>query len=249
MVLAESRNAPRGQIARKIMPKSPTLQTVPTAELMKELLRRPHGDFVRQNDGLLTDEAFMLRDIIGIALCLDGAAARRNERNQVELMAMLRNTGPYAGKWVMDGGHVNRIYDRGVWQPEGIEGALKRNFKIDLGFDIELLTSWDRPSACAQEMRPVGGVVRPNFGEAKDRRHVVALRYLVEIIGNHEPVFGSTRHGGQEGGQIAWFTRASLPPAEKFGYGQYRTFADFFPIADTLLPKVAAHVDNESMQR
>lgn len=118
-----------------------------------------------------------------------------------------------------------------------MEEALRRHFRTDLGYEIEPLGgSWENPDYLAQDMRSVGGEVRPGFQPNPASRHLIAARYIVKITNDsQEPVFGSTELGGQEASGVLWFNRAEMPPDDAFGYGHATTYRALFPIADRMI--------------
>jgi ADP-ribose pyrophosphatase YjhB (NUDIX family) len=211
----------------------PDLEAVPTSGLLIEVLRRKHD--LLDNEGFLSPEAFKLADFLGTRVCVDGVPARLNEEGEVELMAIERNTGPYAGQLALVGGGVGRVRENDSWAPESLEQALRRHFRVDLGLDIEPLSSWQQPAYIAQDMRPVDGALEQSFTPNDNSRHLVAARYLVKIVGKENPVFGTTTLGGQEAAAIAWFSEAAMPPPDAFGYGHRETFEAMFPAARQLL--------------
>ncbi|MFZ2513027.1 MAG: hypothetical protein WAW63_01060 [Candidatus Saccharimonadales bacterium] len=214
-----------------------SLGEVPVTTLLAEVLRRP-GELVEQ-DGSLSDPAFKLADTLGIRVCVDGVPARRNpDSEEIELMTIRRNTGPYKGKLCLVGGGVGRVDVGGIFVPESFEEALRRHFQRDVGLHIELFTSWTTPQYLAQDMRPVEGNIRPDFTPNPAARHLVAARFLVRIVSDNdtEAVFGSTRWGGQEASGIEWLTEQSMPSDEDFGYGHGETLRAMFLAAKPLVP-------------
>jgi len=210
------------------------LSGVGTSELLSELLRRPEADFLNAA-GLLAPEAYRLANLLGIRVCVDGVPVRKNQDGEVELMAIRRGTGPYAGKLCLVGGGVERVLRDGQWVPESLAEALTRHFRVDLGFDITPLVSWDQPQYVAQDMRPVKDTVREGFTPNPNSRHLIAIRYLVQITGGDDPpTFGATQWGGQEAAGVVWFTRQAMPPASEFGYHHDQTYLAMFPIAESL---------------
>lgn len=209
------------------------LQGIPVDELLEEVMKRPH-EMVNER-GFLSELSFKLADFLAIRVCVDGIPARRNAQGEIEFMAIRRNTGPYAGKLCLIGGGVGKVKENGIWVPESVEEALRRHFRTDLGFEIEPVESWERPSYLAQDMRPIDGAVKKGFTPNPDSRHLIAARFLVRIT-NYEtaPVFGKTEVGGQEASGIRWFTEAQMPSPEEFGYGHHRTYQACFPIAEKL---------------
>ena len=210
------------------------LQGISVDELLGEIMKRPNE--LMNEKGFLSKLAFTLADFLAIRVCVDGIPARRSVQGDVELMAIRRNTGPYAGKLCLIGGGVGKVKKNGEWMPESVEEALRRHFRTDLGFEIEPLESWDRPSYLAQDMRPIDGEVKKGFTPNPDSRHLIAARFLIRITNYEEaPTFGSTEVGGQEASGICWFTETEMPPPEEFGYGHHETYRRCFPIADKLL--------------
>jgi ADP-ribose pyrophosphatase YjhB (NUDIX family) len=202
--------------------------------LVQEILSRQ--DEVLREDGQLHEAPFVLADFLGTRVSVDGAPVRRNGQGDIELMAIKRNSGPYAGMLSLVGGGVGRVKQGSEWVPEDIGEALSRHFQTDLGFDIEPVTSWDEPQYLAQDMRPVEGKVQEGFSSNPTFRHLVAARYLVSITGGEDaPAFGSTEYGGQEASDIVWFGEAAMPELSAFGYGHGRTYQALFPMADRLL--------------
>lgn len=210
------------------------LQGISVEKLLEEIMRRPQE--MMNEKGFLGKIAFQLADFLAIRICVDGIPARRNAQGEIELMAICRNTGPYAGKFCLIGGGVGKMKENGEWMPESIEEALRRHFRTDLGFEIEPVESWERPSYLAQDMRPIDGVVKEGFTPNPDSRHLIAMRFIVRIT-NYEnaPVFGRTDIGGQEASGVRWFTEAQMPQPEEFGYGHHRTYQACFPIVGKLV--------------
>lgn len=211
------------------------LSQIPMSDLLGEAMRRP-SEMLR-DDGFLEDEAFKVADHLAPRLCVDGAPVRRNDDGELELMAIHRISGPYAGKLCLIGGYVGRtIESDGRVVPESISEALGRHFMTDLGFSIEPVVSWEQAQFIGQDMRPVEGRVREGFTPNPAARHVVAVRYLVNIIGGESsPDFGATKHGGQEADDVLWFTQDEMPEPDNFGYAHDLTYAALFPIARGLL--------------
>lgn len=215
--------------------KNPELAHVAIDSLVSEVMRR--RDELLMPQGWLTKEAFDLADFLGTRVCVDGIPARVNDQNDVELMAIRRNTGPYTGKLTLIGGGVGRVEgDNDEWVPESTEEALRRHFKADLGLEIEPVGSWQKPDFLAQEMRAVDGLIKPNFFPNPNSRHLIAARYIVSLKDDSGPaVFGSTEFGGQEASDVIWFTEPEMPESSEFGYGHDVTYRTMFPVARDLL--------------
>ncbi|HUB93410.1 MAG TPA: hypothetical protein VMB52_02810 [Verrucomicrobiae bacterium] len=224
-----------GQGARTPEELQAALSDFTTPELLAEALRR--GDGFLDEDGKLTEVAFRLADALAIRVCVDGIAARLSNKGEVELMAIVRNTGPYEQKLALVGGGVGRVSENGKWLPESFSEALDRHFRDDLGYAIEPLSPWWQPDYVAQDMRPVHGEVRAGFTPNPNSRHLIAARFLVAIVGNdQEPLtFGSTRVGGQEASGVVWFSKESMPDSSYFGYGHHETYSTLFPVAERYL--------------
>lgn len=211
----------------------PELSNVPVSELLAEVLRRPDEMFTGTR--FLENEAFAVADHTSTRVCVDGAPIRETSGNGPELMAIRRNTGPYAGKLCLVGGGVGQVQVDGRWVPESFEEALRRHFMTDLGFGIEPVLGWDQPQYLAQDMRPIEGEVREGFTPNPASRHVIAARFLVRITdGEDAPTFGSTEKGGQEASGIEWFTEEDMPDPSDFGYGHDQTYRAMFSIAQRI---------------
>lgn len=211
------------------------LQNVALDALLSEILRRK--DELLLPEGWLTEKSFALADFLGIRVCVDGVPVRINKDGAIELMAIRRNTGPYRGQYALVGGGVGRVKnENGELMPESIEESLKRHFRVDLGFDIEPIGSWQKPDYLAQDMRPIGGEVKTEFTPNPNSRHLIAARYLVRVIeGDENPLFGATEIGGQEASAVVWFAENQLPADSEFGYGHLETYKAMFGIAQKLL--------------
>lgn len=191
-------------------------------ELAEELIKR--DDLFEGR--LLTRALYKLSIELGIQPCVDGVAVRKNG-SEYEALAIRRNTGPFAGKLCSVGGRI--------FFEESFEQAIRRQFKVDLGCEINLLTPWDRPATVYQFMRPgVDGFVLPNFGPDPTRRHDITLVYIVSLIGDSF-TFGHTEHGGQEAASIEWFSLKNMPQANEFGYGQDVYFKKCLLLAEEML--------------
>lgn len=214
---------------------------VSTEALAAELATR---DDLFGADGRLGDGAFKLADTLGTRVCVDGAPVRlvddsdSDHHRRLELMAIRRGTGPYAGNLCLVGGGVRRVKEDG--QPESFEEALGRHFRTDLGWEIEPLEGWERPHHLAQDMRPDDdGEVQPGFTPNPASGHLVAARFIVKVTdGEQEPTFGSTDVGGQEAVGVQWFSQQDMDDLVNdpgFGYGHEQTYRSFFRIAHRLL--------------
>lgn len=211
------------------------LSNVPVDALLEEALRR--RDEMVDDKGFLSNGAFGVADHLSTRVCVDGVPVRRNEEGDIELMAIERQTGPYAGKLALIGGGVGRIKENGMWVPESVEEAMGRHFMTDLGQKVEPVVSWEHPQLLAQDMRPIDGEVREGFMPNPASRHLIAARYLVKITeGEDNPVFGSGA-GGQEASGVRWFTQDQMPAADAFGYNHGHTYQSMFPLAENLVAR------------
>jgi hypothetical protein len=215
----------------------PGLEGFTTQELLGEILNRPQEDMIKPG-GFVYDNAYKLLDLLGTRVCVDAAPVRYNERGDVELMAILRGTGKLAGKLCLMGGGVQRTEQGGHEVPESFQEALNRHSKTDLGVGVDAVGSWDKPHMLASDMRPVDGHVRPGFFDNPNSRHLVALRWLVQLE-SEEFAFGSTELGGQEVEGVKWFTKADMPEFDKFGYNHDVTYRHMFSIAHDLAARDA----------
>ncbi len=189
--------------------KNTELANFSSETLAQELLAR--NDFFEDSGVILKPDFYKLLTEIGVIFCVDGIAVRKNNGN-IEAMAIVRNTGAYRGKLCSVGGRV--------LTGEDVEHALRRHFSVDVGYEIDLITPWDKPAGFFQFMKPrADGTVADNFGTEPSRRHATSVLYLVQPS-EGTPVFGSTAHGGQEASDVRWFSLENFPPREEFGYGQ-----------------------------
>ncbi|HSX29847.1 MAG TPA: hypothetical protein VLE73_04795 [Candidatus Saccharimonadales bacterium] len=215
------------------------LEGFSTQELLGEILKRPDSDMIKPG-GFVYGNAYPLLDKLGTRVCVDGAPVRYNDRGDVELMAILRGTGKFAGKLCLVGGGVQRKEENGNEVPESLKEALERHFMTDLGVGVEAVGSWDRPHMLAQDMREVDGEVRPGFFRNPASRHLIAARWLVKLKGDTENmVFGSTEVGGQEALDTVWFTKDDMPESDAFGYNHDITYRHMFDVAHDLAARHA----------
>ncbi len=190
------------------------LKDIKTADLVAELLERK--DLVRP-DGALDQLVWKLRVVLGVIICVDCIAIRKNGKGQKEVVAELRNTGPYAGKYCVIGGIVRK--------GESIEEAVHRHWKVDLGCDITMVTPWNKPRSVHQHCPPnTMGEMKKDF-YPEPTKYSIGLAYAVEVT-NETGILGSTVYGGQEASHYTWFTKETLPPPEKFAYGFYALYKE-----------------------
>ncbi len=213
------------------------LSAFSTAELAAELQTR---EFPNEK-GMLDSGLYQLAGGLSVRFAVDGAPARLNDEGEVELMAIVRGTGPYTGKLCLVGGGVGWTPDgKGSWEPESVKEALTRHFTTDLGTTAHPLSGdYSRPDYLAQDMAPRDdGSVKEDFCPNPNARHLVAARFVVGL--ENEPTqFGSTTLGGQEASDVRWFTERTMPGSEAFGYNHGETYARFFPIAGQYLGAAA----------
>ncbi len=146
-------------------------------------------------------------------ICTDGVPVRRNNRGKIEGMVIRRGTGHFAGKLCSIGGKVRH--------GEGVKDCLRRQFKIDLGVDIQLLVPWSKPITVGQWIPTQPGGEPPTgfLPEVPGGKHAISLYYPVEIL-SEDFLFGATAHGGQEATSTEWYTIDKLPSVSEFGYDQ-----------------------------
>lgn len=185
-----------------------------TDALARELAQRP--DLFDEGGFLKSQELFRLRCKLGAVVCVDSIPVRSGNDGWVEAMAVRRKTGPYAGKLCLVGG----IVKKGM----SLEESVREHFRTDLGAEIDFLTPWDHPVTMHQDMPPgTGGILKKDFSPDPTKDHNVVPVYLVKLRGE-QFVFGVTRHGGQEVGNIQWFSLENMPNPEEFGYGHDQVF-------------------------
>ena len=213
------------------------LSAVSTEALLRAALAR--GDLVGEN-GYLRGASWDMADELGIRACVDGAPFRLNNDGEVEAMAIVRNTGRFAGKLCLVGGGVGRVLDQetGKWVPETVEHALRSHFRNDLGREIEILSgNWQRPDYLAQDMRPdEQGDVQPGFEPNYGSRHLLANRWAVRFTDDKPFTLGETAFGKEAKG-VEWFTQVEMEGyfSEDFGYGHQNTYRALFEIATPIL--------------
>lgn len=156
---------------------------------------------------------------------IDGVAVRRSN-GVAEGMLIRRGTRRFAGRLCSIGGRIRRL--------ESIEQALRRQFRTDVGCEIELLVPWNKPVDILQCV-PVkeGETPPPDFGP-EIGRHCTSQYYPVRLIG--EPKFGNTNFGGQEAAAVEWYRADNLPVEDEFGYGQRSKILSCIRAAESLLP-------------
>ena len=193
-----------------------------TEELAAELVLRK--DLVKEN-GLVSPPVYELRKRFPICT-VDSLAVRKRDDGKTEVMAIVRNTGPYKGRWCSVGGTVGLN--------ESVEKALMRHWRDDLGLTVKIVTfpgidgSWQHPF-CLNQHRPptpatIDGVSSDDF-YPEPTKHSIAPFYAVEITGG-TITFGSTAYG-QEASDIAWFCLEDLSEPETFAYGFHKSYHDY----------------------
>ncbi len=196
------------------------LKDVPTEQLAEELFMRPD---LLDRDGVMPQPLYQLVVKIQPLPCVDGVAVRKNG-DYIEAMAIRRGTGHEKGKWCSVGGRIRRN--------ESIESALRRQFRIDLGCEIEALVPWWQPTTVAQ-FAPAEEVKGQEGFSLEYGKHAISLYYLVRLLG--ESRFGTTDFAGQEALGVAWFTLGNLPRREAFGFDQRPRFEACLRAAEELL--------------
>ena len=190
------------------------LKDAKISDLVGELLSRT--DLIRE-DGSLEPLVWALRVRLGIIPCVDSIAIRNGEGGNKEALAILRNTGPYAGRYCVVGGIVRT--------GESIEDAVRRHWGTDLGCKINFITPWNKPRSVHQHCPPeASGNMKKDF-YPEPTKNSIGLFHIVEVT-DESGILGSTTYGGQEAGHYTWFTKETLPPAEKFAYGFHALYKD-----------------------
>lgn len=197
------------------------LREFTTDELASELISRPdlfEGEHLKRS-------LYDLFVELGVVTCVDGIAVRKMD-GKIELMTIVRNTGPFKGKLCSVGGRI--------LLEESVESAMRRHFKTDIGSNINMLTPWDRPVLFHQFMRPQSDcTVLPDFGVEPQRRHAISLIYLVKLD-DKKMEFGQTISGGQEASGVRWFSKDDIPQDDEFGYGQEVYYKKCFGLAASI---------------
>ncbi len=196
-----------------------------TKELAIELAKRP--DLFDQNGFLSTKELYDLRCKLGAVICVDSAPVRKRADGSIEVMAIRRKTGPYAGKFCLVGGIVKKN--------SSLEESVRSHLKTDLGVEIESLTSWNQPVCAYQYMHPLpDGSLKNDFIIDPTKDHSIGLVYLIRLK-NEVFEFGATSYGGQEVGEIIWFSFENMPSPNEFGYNHDIVFRKCLSLAKILL--------------
>lgn len=201
------------------------ISVVSTEALADELAKR--ADLLDAK-GIMSWGLYTTLTKIAVIPCTDGVAVRRNANGVVEVMAIRRGTGVFKGRLCSVGGRLLR--------GESFEDCLRRQFRNDLGCEIEFLVPWNKPVVVGQfypleqpltEEPPVG------FG-SEDRKHCISNYYPVRLIGD-SMTLGNTRHGGQEALAVEWYSILNIPSKEQFAYGQGPYFLECLMAAEKLI--------------
>lgn len=192
-----------------------SLKDASTLELAQELAKRADLEMLVNKDGLVNPDIWNLRSKLGAVGCVDGVAIRRNG-NTAEGGVIRRGTSKFAGKLALVGGVIARY--------ESIEDAMKRHWRADLGFEIDLPLGWDCPVCMRQYAPQVNGENRPEFCHDPGK-HSYASTHLVVITNGDGAKFG-TKIGGQEATDFLWFTAENCPPEEEWAYNMRDTFLE-----------------------
>lgn len=199
------------------------VKEVPTTELANELLNRT--DINDSRGGLITPLFRLVEKVMPI-MCTDGIALRWNEEDGYQVLAIVRGTGRYRGKFCSLGGRILRN--------ESVEQALRRHWKTGLGAEIKFLRPWYEPIRIGQWV-PVaeGEEPPPDFGP-ESTKHALCAYHAITLDG----VIGQfgQNHAGQEVMGVRWFSLDTLPEDENaFGYGQRQFFKICLEAAPSLL--------------
>lgn len=183
---------------------------ISTKELAAELISRM--DLFDKEGFLSSDELYRLRCKLGTTICVDAVPVRKKSEGAMEVMAIKRKTGPYAGKFCLIGGILKKDFS--------IEEGVREHFKNDLGIEIDSITPWNKPIVVCQYQQSSGREsLKDNFLPDPTKDHNIGLVYLVRLK-SEEFVFGATSYGSQEVENVLWFSKDAMPPLEEFGYGQ-----------------------------
>ena len=184
------------------------LQKISAEELASELLQRT--DLFDKDGFLKGDALYKLRCKLGAVVCVDSAPVRKRDDGVIEVMAIKRKTGSYAGKLCLVGGLVKK--------DSSLEESIRLHFKTDLGLEIDFVTPWDKPACIHQGMRPLSnGGLKVDFIPDPTKDHVIAPVYLVKLK-SEKFNFGISPYGGQEVEGVVWFSLEEMPDREEFGY-------------------------------
>ena len=201
------------------------LSKISTEELAAELINRP--DLFDSGGFLRTNKLYDLRCKLGSVICVDSVPIREGADGSPEVMAIRRKTGPYSGKLCLVGGIVKK--------GNSIEESVRRHFKTDIGVEIDFIASWEHPACIHQYMRPLpDGNLKTDFAPDPTKDHVIAPVYLVKLK-SEAFKFGATPYGGQEAGDVVWFSSKNMPLPEEFGYGHDLVFRKCLSLAKTFL--------------
>lgn len=186
-----------------------------TEALISALMRR---DLLTKG-GLLEKKAYELRLHLGAVVCVDGIPFRKRDNGSAQLMAIRRNTGPFAGKLSFVGGIVA--------MRERLEDALRRHFMSDLGIEIGFPFG-QLPFLVSQQQNKK----KDGWWHDPTKCHNIGLTYLVSLR-SEEFRFGSTQLGGQEARDTVWFDKRSIPSPEAFAYGMFEGYIKAFEFVES----------------
>ncbi len=206
---------------------------ISTEELALELRKR--SDLFNESGFLTTSELYNLRCKLGAVICVDSVPIRKTIYEYcslVEVMAIRRKTGPFAGKLCLVGGIIKK--------GSSVEESVRQHFRIDLGAEIDFITPWDSPVCLHQDMRPFpDGSLKKDFASDPTKDHVIAPVYLVKLRKENFS-FGATPHGGQEVADVVWFSLDNMPPAEEFGYNHDIVFRKCLSMKSAIWKKISS---------
>ncbi len=202
------------------------LSDVSTPELLNELLRRVKaGEKITNEDGSLPDALWALVKEYSIIACVDAIPVRTNDAGEVELGAIVRNTGKYQGKLAQVGGRMQI--------GENPQMALSRHLKTDLGLDFSYYDQEAGPNkplyVTSYKPKEKDSDERPEVFADDPTKHSLAMTFLVTIPKDQEMQFGKGA-GGQEAGGFQWFTENQLAQMteDDFAFEQRHLFSKAF---------------------
>lgn len=201
------------------------IKEISTDELAKELVSR--NDLLDEK-GMTPFGVYQLLCKVAVLPCTDGVAVRRNKSDYVEAMTIRRGTGCFKGRLGSVGGRLIR--------GESMEDCLRRQFRNDVRCEIVMLVDWKHPVDIGQAYPLENPLVDPwpkDFGP-EDRKHTTSNYYPVQLVGEPNPG-GATAHGGVEAPSVEWYTLATLPGPEHFGYDQHPKFVACLKAAEKLI--------------
>lgn len=176
---------------------------------------------VEQTVWLAAEEWGRVQQLVPI-VCVDVLPLRRaagSSDEAVEIGLIRRQTPHQGARWCLVGGRLLRN--------ESLPEAICRQVMETLGPGAVVQPPVDlRPVYVAQYFS------RPRVGELFDpRQHAVGLTYALMVSGDVRPQ--------GEALDFAWFSPASLPPVEAFGFEQERVVAACLDWLRRDIPRIA----------